>query len=55
MTPLFVLIGATGIVLVVAAAQARSQRGHWTTALRGGLAAMFAMTAPPTSSPCGTT
>lgn len=44
MTPLFVLIGATGIVFVVSAATAGSLHGHWTTALRGGLAAMFAMT-----------
>lgn len=44
MTPLFVLIGATGIVLVVLTAIAGSLHGHWTTALRGGLAAMFAMT-----------
>jgi uncharacterized membrane protein len=44
MAPLFVLIGVTGAVYVLSAAVARSSRGHWTTALRGGLAAMFAMT-----------
>ena len=44
MAPLFMLIGATAVVYLVAAASARSLRGHWITALRGGLAAMFAMT-----------
>jgi uncharacterized membrane protein len=44
MAPLFVLIGTTGVVLAVSAATTRSLRGHWTTALRGGLAAMFALT-----------
>jgi uncharacterized membrane protein len=44
MAPLIVLIGATGVVYLIAAAAAGSRRGHWTTALRGGLAAMFAMT-----------
>lgn len=44
MTPLFVLIGATGTVLVVSTATTGSLHGHGTTALRGGLAAMFAMT-----------
>ncbi len=44
MTPLFVLIGASGVVFVVSAATSRSLHGHQTTALRGGLAAMFALT-----------
>lgn len=44
MAPLIVLVGATGVVYLIAAAAARSLRGHWTTALRGGLAAMFAVT-----------
>ena len=44
MAPLLVLIGATGVVYVISAAAARSLHGHWSTALRGGLAAMFAMT-----------
>ncbi|WP_448613243.1 DoxX family protein [Modestobacter sp. URMC 112] len=44
MAPLYVLIGATGAVLLGAAATTRSLTGHWTTALRGGLAAMFTLT-----------
>ena len=44
MAPLLVLISTAGFVFVVSAAAARSLHGHWTTALRGGLAAMFTMT-----------
>ena len=44
MAPLYVLIGTTAVVLLVTAVTTRSLTGHWTTALRGGLAAMFALT-----------
>ncbi len=44
MAPLLVLISTAGVVFVISAAATRSLHGHWTTALRGGLAAMFAMT-----------
>ena len=44
MIPFLVFIGTTGVVFVVSAAAARSLQGHWTTALRGGLAAMFTLT-----------
>jgi uncharacterized membrane protein len=42
--PLLVLIGTAGLVYLFSAAAAESRRGHGITALRGGLAAMFAMT-----------
>jgi uncharacterized membrane protein/quinol monooxygenase YgiN len=42
--PFLVFIGSTGVVFVVSAAAARSLHGHWPTALRGGLAAMFTLT-----------
>ena len=44
MAPLLVLISTTGVVFLISAATSRSLHGHWITALRGGLAAMFAMT-----------
>ncbi|NEM08325.1 DoxX family protein [Geodermatophilus normandii] len=44
MAPLLVLISTTGVVFVISAATSRSLHGHWTTPLRGGLAAMFAVT-----------
>ncbi|SNS37935.1 Uncharacterized membrane protein [Geodermatophilus pulveris] len=44
MAPLLVLISTTGVVFLVCAATSRALHGHWTTALRGGLAAMFAVT-----------
>ena len=44
MTPLLVLISTTGAILVVSAGASRTLRGHSTTALRGGLAAMVGVT-----------